>query len=284
MIQAPANTDDRSNDVGEDMDDRAQKVSGSFHLVLPPGPGTTPNDLAKAFFACSRVRGIVHTVAFRKNVGDAYDTIFSDTCMACLPRLEQLDDPKNVYSMIWRTAENLALATWRELNRRDSSGVAENVDDLATAEADGHADDFLSALIERSPAEHHEDRAISKETLDARAAFRAKLLNSGFPSHIPQDLEQNLNGSRARRPRKRHTQPTGPVVPTAAVLELRSLRARLGLTVNEMALRCSVPPARMYSYLRGIVKSEEVMNNIIRAARELLPLEARNTVVVPEEK
>ncbi|PEH40480.1 hypothetical protein CRM94_17360 [Burkholderia gladioli] len=215
---------------------------------------------------------------------EAYDTIFADTCMACLPRLEKLDDPRNVYSMIWRTAENLALATWREFSRGEAAGVAESIDDLAAAEADGPGGDFLSALTEHSPEDYHEEQAIARETLDARACFREKLEEAGFPTYISRDLERNLNGTRARRDRKRTKQMTGPVVPTTAVLELRALRAQLGLTVNELALRCSVPPARMYSYLRGIVKSEEVMNNIIRAARELLPLEARDTAISSEAK
>ncbi|MBN3753281.1 hypothetical protein G3N95_10020 [Paraburkholderia sp. Tr-20389] len=38
-----------------------------------------------------------------------------------------------------------------------------------------------------------------------------------------------------------------------------------------LALRISVPPERMYSYLRGIVKSEDVMNRILQLACELLP-------------
>ena len=44
---------------------------------------------------------------------DDYETVLHDRWFACVDRLARLDQPVNVYSMIYKTAANLALATYR---------------------------------------------------------------------------------------------------------------------------------------------------------------------------
>ncbi|WP_420213354.1 hypothetical protein ACN8ZM_39730 (plasmid) [Burkholderia aenigmatica] len=241
--------------------------SGRFHLMLPPAPGTSADTLARVFIGCPRIRRIVFSVADRRGVHQEFESILNDTFMACIPIFGQIDVPVNIYSYVYRTADNLALAAFRQAVQYESE---ELVTDMEEEEA---RQSIEPDMLERSPLSLLESREEETSTARHRARFREKLERSAFPKHISRDLEQNLRGTKVRQ-RGQVVQRDKPEHPLAS--DLRAIRSTLGLTISEFAERCSVPKARMWSYLRGLVQSDSVMNDVLSTARLLLPVTTKD--------
>ncbi|WP_175762001.1 hypothetical protein [Burkholderia anthina] len=243
-------------------------AAGSFHLMLPPGPTTTPDQLARAFLACPRIRRIVYSVVDRRGVRLEFEPIMNDTFMVCLSVFDKIDLPINIYSYIYRTADNLALVAFRQLVDFES-------DELITAKEEQDARDAVEPdTLAHSPMSELEQRQEVTSVSENRARFREKLAKKPFPKHISRDLEQNLKGTKERR-RGASVNRERPPHPLSA--ELCSIRSQLGLTIFEFAERCSVPKARMWSYLRGLVQSDVVMKSVLETARLLLPAHLQMT-------
>lgn len=163
------------------------RVRGTFHLELEQ-PGKSEEELARSFMSCQRIRKVISTVAHRAHLRDhdVETDLRTEAWMRLWPRLAELDQPENVYRLVWRIAE---LAS-KELARapvRVESMAEVAMDDDATDESDQWAG-----------ARYMEERA---EALASRASFEDKLARCGWPkgAESPRDYVQI---KRPGRPKK----------------------------------------------------------------------------------
>ena len=249
-------------------------MSGSFHLALAAHAENTPGEaynheaLARAFIGCTRVRGIVRHVVWSRGVLEDYETVLHDTWFACAERFARLDKPVNVYSMIYKTADNLALAAYRAQRAERLAEHPDEADFIDRAEIDetGILPDGFGE-VQAEPSTLAERVAEEEGTERSRAAFLRKRLamdvtdrNAGGDE--PASTSAHKPGRPAADLPNRHAQ-------LPKVLELNAIRQELNLTISEFAIACSLSKDRMYSYLRGRVQSDTILESVLEQARLL---------------
>ncbi|QMI49784.1 hypothetical protein [Burkholderia sp. MBR-1] len=246
---------------------------GTFHLALADVSNQTDDTLAREFLRCAKVRGIVSYIVRARSVRDDFEPILHDTWMVCSSKLPVLDKPANVYSLIYSIADRLALTAYRGIRNNAVFIASDDEDDLSEI-IHTHAvaeDESAPTLEER----FHDEQSTEQN----RKAFAEKLGRLAWPEHLPRS---SLTKRRAIKKRINNA-PQGAQRPAAKVantkaLELRAIREQLGLTVEEFAVCCDASTDRMYSYLRGLVKSEGIMDEVLNKAKSLLPVDGLSAV------
>lgn len=249
-------------------------MSGSFHLVLAahaenhPGEAYNHEALARAFIGCTRVRGIVRHIVWSRGVLEDFETVLHDTWFACAERLARLDQPANVYSMIYKTADNLALAAYRAQRVERLAEHPDEADFIDRAEID-ETDTARAAFgeVQAEPSTLAERLAEEEGTERLRAAFLRKRLAIDTPDQSA-IVGEPVSVS-ADRPVRPTSDLSNPSAQHPKVLELNAIRQNLNLTISEFAIACSMSKDRMYSYLRGRVQSDTILESVLEQARLL---------------
>ena len=163
------------------------RTRGTFHLELGQ-PLASEEELARAFLSCQRIRKVISTVAHRAYLRDqdVESDLRTEAWMRLWPRLGELDQPENVYRLVWRIAELAAKELARAPVRVESMAEVA-MDEDATDESD-----------EWAGARFMEERA---QAISARASFEDKLARCGWPkgAESPRDYVQI---KRPGRPKK----------------------------------------------------------------------------------
>lgn len=162
---------------------------GTFHEEIAAGE-TREDQLVASFLGCPRVSKILSTIAWRHRLHDneGLHDLRTETWMRLRVLLERLDEPKNVYSLIWRVAELASLELTRTSTRTEALAEVE-LDNDASDESDEGAQNLAMEL--------------AADIRLARSAFAEKLKRVGWPSGSSRAMKTPYTEvRRPGRPRK----------------------------------------------------------------------------------
>lgn len=97
---------------------KSSRLVGTFHLALQPFFDTgkfDENQVAKDFLACPRVKSILSHIQNLKGIKNIASEHAHDVCLIFTQKMIfKLDDPLNVYSVIYRIAQLHARTVYRQ--------------------------------------------------------------------------------------------------------------------------------------------------------------------------